>query len=185
MRSSLDVDPVSAVLSRLRAGTPERSIAPEVGRLLYTLVVASRPQIVVEFGALAGYSTIYLASALRDIGSGSLITTELDAENAAQAVRNLAEAGLDDLVELRVGDAMQTLASVEEPIGVVFLDGLNELYLPLLEVLEPGLTATAIVIADMSSQSRHGDYRQHVSDPTNGYFSIELPLDDGVVVSMR
>src|SRR4249919_1762552 len=54
-------------------------VAPEAGRLLYSLVRATRPQTVVEFGMSLGLSGIHLAAALRDNGSGRLITTELSA----------------------------------------------------------------------------------------------------------
>jgi predicted O-methyltransferase YrrM len=174
-----------AELTQLYATAP-LSIAREVGELLYMLALAARPRRIVEFGASAGYSTIHLASALRDLGSGSLISTELVPEKAEHARQNLVDAGLDDLVELRVGDALQTLGNSEDQIDLLFLDGWNDLYLAVLGLLEPRLRSGAVVIADMTKgDPHHEDYRRHVRDPANGYFSIELPLDDGVVVSVR
>lgn len=89
------------------------SIAPEVGQLLYSLTLAAQPSLIVEFGASLGCSTIYLASALHDLGAGSIITTELLDEKAQRAAANLGHAGLGDLVEIRVGDALGSLAYLD------------------------------------------------------------------------
>ena len=78
--------------SEMYGGAP-LSITPEVGDLLCVLVLARRPRTIVEFGASHGYSTIHLAAAVRDVGSGRVITTELEPDKVAAAERNLAEAG--------------------------------------------------------------------------------------------
>ena len=98
-------------------------VSPEGGRLLYALVRAARPSTVVEFGTSFGISTIHLAAAVRDNGAGRVVSTELNAAKAAQARANLAEAGLSDWVTILQGDARQTLATVEAPVGFVLLDG--------------------------------------------------------------
>jgi len=116
----------AAERSEMYGGAP-LSITPEVGDLLCVLVLARRPRTIVEFGASHGYSTIHLAAAIRDVGSGRVITTELEPGKVAAAERNLAEAGLDDLVEMRVGDALTTLQDVPE-VDLLFLDGWNNLY---------------------------------------------------------
>lgn len=167
-------------------GRAPLSVTPEVAELLYVLTRAARPTTIVEFGASLGYSTIHIASALRDLGRGSLITTELSAEKAREAHQNVDDADVADLVDLRVGDATKTLANLNHNVDMLFLDGWNDLYVPLLTQLEPLLSTGALVIADMSKGDPHHDrYRQHVNDPANGYTSIELPLDDGVVISTR
>ena len=80
-------------------------ISPEAGRLLYTLVRASRPDTVVEFGTSFGISTIYLAAAVADNGSGGVVTTELAAAKIAAARANLEEAGVGGPVTILAGDA--------------------------------------------------------------------------------
>src|ERR1700677_2635568 len=92
-------------------------ISPEAGRLLYTLVRASRPDTVVEFGTSFGISTIYLAAAVADNGSGRVMTTELAAAKITAARANLEEAGVGGPVTILAGDARQTLADVPGPIG--------------------------------------------------------------------
>ena len=94
--------------------------------LLYALVRACRPTTVVEFGMSLGISAIHLASAVRDNGAGRVVTTELSADKVAAATRNFADAGLDDLITVLQGDALQTLAAVEGPVEFVLLDGWKE-----------------------------------------------------------
>ena len=65
-----------------------------------------------------GISAIHLASAVRDNGEGRVVTTELNAHKVAVATRNFADAGLDDVITVLHGDALETLASVDGPIAV-------------------------------------------------------------------
>jgi predicted O-methyltransferase YrrM len=166
-------------------GLAPLAITPEVGRLLYVLAVARRARAIVEFGASLGFSTIHLAAAARDVGGARVITTELEPEKARQARQNLAEAGLDDLVDLRDGDALETLKDVAD-VDLLFLDGWNNLYLAVLDLLEPRLSAGALVIADLSAADPEQDpYCRRMHDPGSGYASVDVPLDAGVVVSVR
>jgi len=159
------------------------SITPEVGELLGVLVLARRPCTIVEFGASHGYSTIHLAAAVRDIGSGRVITTEIEPTKAEAARRNLAACGLDDLVDLRVGDALTTLADVEQ-VDLLFLDGWNNLYEPVVELLQPRLSRGALVIADLSADDPDQfTYVERMHAPDGGYLTVDIPLDAGVVVS--
>jgi len=159
------------------------SITPEVGDLLCVLVLARRPRTIVEFGASHGYSTIHLAAAVRDVGSGRVITTELEPDKVAAAERNLAETGLDDLVEMRVGDALTTLQDVPE-VDLLFLDGWNNLYEPVVDMLQPRLSPGALVIADLSSDDPDQvSYVERMCAPGSGYVTVDIPLDAGVVVS--
>lgn len=168
--------------AQLGAAAPQ-AIAPEAGEVLYALTLAARPKLIVEFGASLGCSTIYLASALRDLGAGSLLSTELLPEKARRAVENLADCGLDDLVEIRVGDALSTLTALDTKIDVLFLDGSNDLYLPVLELLQPRLSGQALVVADMSDdEPQHERYRDHVRQQ---YLTTEIPLGAGLVISVR
>ncbi len=85
------------------------AISSRVGEVLHALVLATRPSLVVEFGASLGISTIYLASALADLGTGRVVTTELVAQKAERTAAVLERAGLGEYVEVLVGDALQTL----------------------------------------------------------------------------
>ena len=164
-------------------GDAPLSITPEVGELLSVLVVACRPQTVVEFGASYGFSTIHLAAAARDVGACRVITTEIEPSKVAAAQRNLASAGLDDLVDLRVGDALTTLRDVHE-VDLLFLDGWNNLYEPVVDLVQPRLTPGALVVADLSADDPDQvRYVERMHAPDSGYVTVEIPLDAGVVVS--
>jgi len=162
------------------------AVAPEVGRLLYLLVRSHRPTLVVEFGTSFGLSTIHLAAALRANGFGDLVTTEQTACKASRAAQHLAQAGLSDLVEIRQGDAFQTLSGIDG-VDLLLLDGWKPLYLPLLRRLEPAFSPCCLVIADdvVSMPEKLAPYLAYVRDPANGYVSCEIPLDDGLELSIR
>jgi predicted O-methyltransferase YrrM len=154
-------------------------VVPEFGELLYILARTSRARQVVEFGTSFGVSTIFLAAALRDNGGGHLVTTEFMPEKAAVARANLLEAGLGDLVEIRVGDALSTLSSdLADEIDLLFLDATKALYLPILRRVEPRLRSGALVVSDRSDGGggcgRDAGYLEHLREPTNGYRTASI-----------
>ncbi|WP_445168909.1 O-methyltransferase [Mycolicibacterium sp. Dal123E01] len=162
-------------------------VTPESGQLLYTLVRATRPALVVEFGMSLGLSAIHLASAVRDNGSGRVVTTELSAAKVAAAKASFAEVGLDDLITVLEGDATQTLAGIEEPVDFVLLDGWKDLYVPVIQLLAPKLSTGALVIADNTGMADAQPYVDYVRDPANGYVGVSFPVrnSDAMEISCR
>ncbi len=158
-------------------------VSAEGGRLLYALVRACRPETVVEFGTSFGISTIHLAAAVTDNGSGRVVSTELSSRKVKAARENLEQAGLGGVVTILEGDGLHTLASVPGPIGLVLLDGWKDLYLPVLRLLQPRLTPGAVVVADDSSFPSVASYLAYVRDPGNGFVSVEFPVEDGMEIS--
>src|SRR6201993_3408598 len=144
-------------------------VTPEAGRLLYSLVRATRPATIVEFGMSFGISALHLASAVRDNGSGRVVTTELSADKIAAAKQTFAETGLDDLITILEGDALSTLAGVDGPVDFVLLDGWKDLYLPVIELLEPRLSTGALVVADNASAADLQPYLDPGRTPANAY----------------
>ena len=107
------------------------SVSPQFGRFLYMCARSCKAKRIVEFGSSMGISAIYMAAALRDMGGGVLIGTELNPARPSGRRRTSTAAGLADLVEFRVGDARETLkAGVGGDIDMVMLDGAFTLYLP-------------------------------------------------------
>ncbi|MFI5709521.1 O-methyltransferase [Kribbella sp. NPDC051620] len=155
------------------------------GQLLYSLVRAARPTTVVEFGTSYGISTIYLAAAVADNGTGQVLTTELSATKIAAAQANLNEAGVAAPVTILPGDALTTLADVPGPIGLLLLDGWKDLCLPVLRLLEDRLAPGALVVADDSSFPSMSDYLAYIRNPTNGYVTTSFPVEDGMEISCR
>jgi len=154
------------------------NVTPEYGLFLYQCARASKATRIVEFGTSMGVSTVYLAAALRDNGGGHLIGSELEASKAARACANLEAAGLADMVDIRVGDARQTLADLQGEIDLVLLDGAFSLYLPVLKSLEPWLRNGALILAE-NAFDRENPYLEYVRDPANGYLSRSIPIDPG------
>ena len=126
--SQLLIPPDPAVDGALEAtaaaGMPPINVAPNQGRLLQILALAIRARSILEIGTLGGYSTIWLARALPP--GGRLITLEYDPRHAEVARANIARAGLADVVEVRVGAALETLpqlaAERPAPFDLVFID---------------------------------------------------------------
>ncbi|QGZ65531.1 O-methyltransferase [Paraburkholderia acidisoli] len=154
------------------------NVSQAYGRFLYQCARARRATRIVEFGTSMGISTLYLAAALRDNGGGRLIGTELEAGKAARAQANLDAAGLGDLVEIRVGDARETLADLAAEIDFVLLDGAFSLYLPVLKLLEPKLASGTPVLAE-NAIDIDNPYLAYVRDPAGAYLSQPLAIDEG------
>jgi predicted O-methyltransferase YrrM len=158
------------------------AVSRETAALLYMLARSSRARSIVEFGTSFGVSTLHLAAALRDNGGGRLISTEFEPTKVAQASANLAAAGLADLVEIRSGDAIETLGrELPEQIDLVLLDGAKGLYPKILSLLEPRMRPGALVVADNADWSP--DYLARVRAPGGDYVSV--PFANDVEVSLR
>jgi len=158
-------------------------VSRDGGQLLYALTRAARPQTVVEFGTSFGISTIHLAAAVIDNGTGQVVTTELSRAKVDRARANLSAAGVDGPVTVLTGDAQQTLADLPGPIGLVLLDGWKDLYLPVLHLLEPRLAPGALVVADDSTFPSVAGYLAYVRDPAHGYATVSFPVEDGMEIS--
>ncbi|MFI6093583.1 O-methyltransferase [Streptomyces sp. NPDC051218] len=160
-------------------------ISAQGGRLLYNLIRAIRPATVVEFGTSFGISTLHLAAAVRDNGTGRVISTELSATKAAAARRTFAETGMDDLITVLEGDARETLAAAAGSADFVLLDGWKDLCLSVLQLLEPRLAPGTLVVADDVDLEDLAPYLGYVRDPRNGYQSVTFPVEDGMEISCR
>jgi predicted O-methyltransferase YrrM len=158
------------------------AVSRDTGVLLYMLARSTGAHSIIEFGTSFGISTLHLAAALKDNGGGHLISTEFELSKAVRARENLIEANLSDLVEIREGDALETLArDLPETIDLVLLDGAKALYPRVLSLLEAHLRAGALIIADNADKSP--DYLAKVRSPTGGYLSV--PFASDVELSMK
>ena len=114
----------AALSDAAAAGLPPYSVSPCEGKLLMLLARLQQARHILEIGTLAGYSTIWLARALSS--DGRLITLELEENHAAVARTNIARAGFENLVDIRVGPAIDTLQRLatngDGPFDVVFID---------------------------------------------------------------
>jgi predicted O-methyltransferase YrrM len=160
-----------------RAKDIHLAVSRRTAKLLYLLARTRQARSIVEFGTSFGISTLHLGAAVRDNGGGRLISTEFEPGKVARARASIAEAGLSGIVEIREGDAVETLASdLPETVDLLFLDGANTLYLTIAELLEPRLVAGAVLVADNAP-----DYLGHVRD--SGRF-VSVDVDKGVEISV-
>lgn len=115
-------DPVldAALAASEAAGLPPHAVSPAQGKLLHLLARLREARAILEIGTLGAYSTIWLARALPP--GGRLVTLEADPAHAAVARANLARAGLDDVVTLHEGRALETLPRLAGPFDMVFVD---------------------------------------------------------------
>jgi len=158
------------------------AVSRETGALLYMLARGCGARTIVEFGTSFGISTLHLAAALRDNGGGHLITTEFEPSKAERAQEHLMAGGVSDLVEIRLGDALQTLAvDLPETIDLVLLDGAKALYPEILALLESRLRPGALIVADNADYAP--EYLARVRSPDAGYLSV--PFGEDVELSMR
>jgi predicted O-methyltransferase YrrM len=153
-------------------------VTPEAGRLLYALVRATRPGTIVEFGMSLGLSGLHLASAVKDNGTGRVVTTEMSAAKIASAKQTFADAGLTDVITVLEGDALETLTGLDGPVDFVLLDGWKEFYLPVIKLLEPRLSPGTLVVADNTNMPDTQPYLDYVREPANGYVSVNFLARD-------
>ena len=157
-------------------------VSRDTGKLLYTLARSSKARAIVEFGTSFGLSTLHLAAALRDNGGGVLISSEFEPSKIALARQHLIEGGVSDLVEIREGDALVTLATnLPDTVDLLLLDGAKALYGDVLSLVESRLKPGALVVADNSDYCP--EYLAYVRSPANGYLSV--PFGEDVELSVR
>ena len=172
---------------RARGLPPEersRAVAPATGRFLFSLVAPNASCEVLEIGGSRGYSTIWLAAGVRYLG-GHVVSLEADAERAAAWRRNVAEAGLEEWAELVEGDALETLAGLDDVFDVVFLDAEKDDYERLFALarskLEPGgLVVADNVLSHADTLAAYSAARQ--ADPALS--SVTVPLDRGLELTV-
>jgi predicted O-methyltransferase YrrM len=188
-------DKVLAVMRRLEEedrlereqGLPSaqraRAIAPTTGRFLFGLVAHHPGCDVLEIGGSRGYSTLWLGAGVRYLG-GRVVSLENDPAKIEVRRANIAEAGLDEWVELVDGDAFEILPTLAEAFDVVFLDAEKDDYERLFQLAREKVEPGGVFVADnvLSHEETLGAYsRARQDDPT--LVSVTIPLDRGLELS--
>lgn len=189
-------DRIRTVLDRLSAedaaereqGLPQavrsRAVAPTTGRFLFSLVAPQTDCAVLELGGSRGYSTIWLAAGVRNLG-GRVLSIEHDPAKAEAWRKNIAAAGLEEWAELVEGDALEVLPQIQDVFDVVFIDAEKEIYEQLFQLAREKVEPGALFVADnvlshadplaFYSAARQGDPRLE---------SVTVPLDRGLELSV-
>lgn len=155
------------------------SISREQGAGLVELIKRNNIKNIVEFGTSFGISTIFLAQGALET-DGHIITTELIDSKARKAFKNFKKAGVNDIIEIRVGDAMQTLKNHHQPIDLLLLDGWKDLYLPLFRMLEQNFHHNTIIYVDNADMGDVQAFLRKINQ--NPKYQLESIYDGKVVL---
>ena len=181
-------------------GIPRISVSPEAGQTLYLLAKTIGAKKILEFGALAGYSDIWLARALPE--DGQFITLEIEPNHAEITQRNYEKAGLSDRTEVRLGDGAELMknAAQDGPFDLIFIDADKESYPKYLDFALENTRPGGLIIADNANGHGHAhralpegdgrrgiqDYNRRVADhpklisniiPVGGWLAVSLVLE--------
>ena len=169
---------------------------PVEGRFLEFLVFALRPQLVLEIGTFTGYSSISMASALP--AGGRIVTCDVNAEAHATARRHAEAAGVVDRIEYRLGPALDTIATLDGPFDLVFIDADKTNYANYYEAVLPKLAPSGIIaidntlwsgrVVDDGDQSDNTTAIRAVNDLVRNdrrVVCVQLSVRDGVTLIRR
>jgi len=132
--------------------TRERTTAPGMmvgtleGRFLAAVVAMLRPALVLEIGTFTGYSALSMAEALPP--GGHIVTCDISEEHVAIAREHIAASPYADRIEIRVGPAIETVAALDGPFDLVFIDADKQGYLGYYEAVLPKLAPDGVILAD-------------------------------------
>ncbi len=152
------------------------SISKAQGEDLVRLIKSNNIQNIVEFGTSFGISTLFLALGVLET-NGSIITTELIDSKAQKAIENFESAGVSDLIEVRIGDALETLKNHEDSIDMLLLDGWKDLYLPIFKMLEPNFHENTFIYVDNANMSDTKEFLKVIGQDASYLFQTEFGGD--------
>jgi caffeoyl-CoA O-methyltransferase len=190
--------PSGELFERLAAETREKTTAPQMmvgdveGRFLEFLVRLSGAKLVLELGTFTGYSSLCMARGLP--AGGRVITCDVNPETTAIARRYAEEAGLADRIEYRLGPGVETIAQLDGPFDLVFIDADKPGYRDYYEAVLPKLADGGLIVADNALRDGQvldenadepmKDFNDHVrSDPR--VECVLLTVRDGMLLVMK
>ena len=186
---------LGALATETRAFSPSSGmmVGPVEGQFLALMVELTGARRVLEIGTFTGYSSLCMAAAL--FAGGSIVTCELNPEHAAVARRHFDASPFADRIDLRLGPAQETVASLPGPFDLVFIDADKVNYLNYYEAVLPKLSATGVILADNVLWSGRVLDAADQSDDTRGIrafndhvrndprvTTLMLPIRDGITV---
>ena len=191
--------PPTEALREVVRETHEQLDAPQMltgtveGRFLEMLVWSLRPSLVLEIGTFSGYSALSMAAALPD--GGRIVTCEISERHAEFAQRHIDASPYADRIEIRLGPAGDTIASLDGPIDLVFIDADKTGYSAYYDAVLPKLAPTGLIVIDNTLWS--GRVIDPADDDENGralaalndrlvqderVVTVQLPIRDGVTL---
>jgi caffeoyl-CoA O-methyltransferase len=176
--------------TRATQDAPQMMVGGTEGRFLSFLVRLSGARLVLELGTFTGWSSIAMASALPP--GGRLITCDVNEETSAIARRYAQEAGVAERIEYRLGPALESIAQLDGPFDLVFIDADKEGYVDYYEAVLPKLASDGVIAADntlWSGRVLDGEgpivrFNEHVRADTR-VESVLLTIRDGITLIRR
>ena len=161
---------------------------PETAGLLNLMIRMTGAQRIVEVGTSMGYTALWLGEAARATG-GTVIGTEALESKHTIALDYIARAGLADIVEVRLGDAKESVAAIGGPIDLAFIDAWKSDYQTFFDMLLPEMRPGGAIVADNitfpeSNAEVMADYTAHVRGLANVRSAL-VPVGNGIEVSVR
>ena len=180
--------PAIDVLRRLGEETdatqdaPQMSVGALEGAFLRFLVALKRPQLVLELGVFTGWSSIEMATALPP--GGRIVACDVNPDTTAIAKRYAEGAGVADRIDYRVGNAFETLETLDGPFDLVFIDAWKPDYVDYFEAVLPKLADDGVILADNTLGGLEGNegiaaFNAHVI-ADDRVESVLVPIRDGV-----
>jgi caffeoyl-CoA O-methyltransferase len=162
--------------------TPQMSVGALGGAFLRFLVAMKQPQRVLEIGVFTGWSSIEMARALPP--GGSIVACDVNPETTAIAKRYAEELGVADRIDYRVGNAFETIASLDGPFDLVFIDAWKPDYVDYYEAVLPKLAEDGIIMADNTLSKSVHPFNEHVMADER-VECVLVPIRDGVTLIRR
>jgi len=166
-------------------------VGPVVGELLLILAGATRARSILEIGTATGYSAVYLARGCEAV-NGRLITLENDSSRADRARQNFKRAGLEKRVEVVVGDALETLGSLDDEFDLIFIDIEKKDYAKALPDCGRLLRKGGLMVADNVAFQDADEFNRTISDHPDwtsvslfSYLPLHSPENDGLCLALH
>lgn len=178
---------VESVLHAIRAADKgQLAVSEEDGRFLRLMALSKGAQRALEVGTASGYSAIWIGLALRDTG-GRLITIEYDKVRAQEAVQNIKKAGLSDIVQVVIGDALKEMPKQAGPFDFVFVDAWKRDYRRYFELIFPKLERGGLLLAHnvINKRDEMGDFLATIQHHPDLLTTIVSPAHEGMSISLR
>ena len=177
--------------TRANQSAPQMMVGHVEGAFLSFLVSMTRATRVVEVGTFTGWSSIAMAGALPP--GGSIVSCDINEETTAVARRYAEEAGVADRIKYRLGPAVETLATLDGPFDLAFIDADKGGYVDYYEAILPKLAPDGVIVADNTLFGLDGDgdnaraiarFNDHVQQDER-VEAVLLPFREGVTLIRR
>lgn len=160
-------------------------ISEEQGQWMYDLIVKNQYKNIVEFGTSFGISTIYLALAAQQTG-GKVVTTEIVPEKCKQARKNFVIAGAENFIELREGDALESLKNWNQSVDFLLLDGWKDLYLSVFRLLENHFHPNTTIFVDNTNFKGVKIFLKTIAqNPKYVLSPVEVDKGNSTIISLK